>query len=326
MAKAKKQRFLGLAILLLLLGAAGYWLLHRGQESTDDAAIDAHIVALAPKVGGYVVSLNVTDNQLVKKGDVIAEIDPRDYRIALERAQAELASAQAKLSGGGKSYASTQISAPLTVSSAQAQVDAAQAESIRAAKELQRLQKLSDAARSRQELDQAVATASSARSTLADAKARLASAQIAPNTVASAAASVEDLQAMVATAKANVDQAQKNLDDTKIIAPVDGRVTERHIEYWVTANFKENQLVNIKPGQRVRIEIDAYSGVSYTGTVDSIQRGTGARFSAFPPENATGNFVKIVQRVPVKITFSAMPDAALAIGPGMSVVPTIYTR
>ena len=165
-----------------------------------------------------------------------------------------------------------------------------------------------------------------------------------PNQVASAAASVEDLQAMVATAKANVDQAQKNLDDTKIIAPVDGRVTERHIElgayaepgqqllslvandYWVTANFKENQLVNIKPGQRVRIEIDAYSGVSYTGTVDSIQRGTGARFSAFPPENATGNFVKIVQRVPVKITFSAMPDAALAIGPGMSVVPTIYTR
>lgn len=340
----KKKHILGIVVLVLLLIAGVYWLIHRGQESTDDAQIDAQVVAMAPKVSGYIVALNVTDNQLVHAGDVIAQIDPRDYEIALERAQANLASAEAKLSSSGHNYASTKISAPLTISSARSQLDAAQAEWARTKSELSRMQKLGDAARSRQQLEIAVAAEKSARSNVDDAQARLKSAAVAPNTVASAAASVKDVEAMVATAQADVAQAQKNLDDTKIIAPIDGHVSERNVEvgayvqpgqqllslvsnaYWVVANYKENQLVDMKPGQPVDITIDAYRDTTYQGKVDSIQRGTGARFSAFPAENATGNFVKIVQRVPVKIVFDQRPDEALAIGPGMSVVPVVHTR
>ncbi|MES2984511.1 MAG: HlyD family secretion protein [Pseudomonadota bacterium] len=341
MAKAKKQRILFFILLLLIIGGLVYWLMHRHEISTDDAAIESNVVALASKVPGYVVTLNITDNQLVTAGDVIAQVDPRDYEIALARAQAQLASAEAKLSGAGHSYASTKQSAPLTVTSAQSQVEGAQAELERAEKELTRMKKLGDAARSRQQLESAVAAEKAAASSLADAKARLQSSRIAPNTVASAAASVKDVQAAVDSAKASVAQAEKDLADTSIRAPFDGRITQRNVElgayvqpgqqllsvvsdqYWVVANYKENQLEGMKPGQPVSITIDAYPGASYRGTVDSIQRGTGARFSAFPAENATGNFVKIVQRVPVKITFETRPDAALAIGPGMSVIPTV---
>lgn len=341
--QTKKARLVGVVALLALAGGV-YWFVHRGEQTTDDAAIDGQVIALAPKESGYVVALHVTDNQHVEAGDVIAEIDPRDYALALQKAQADLASAQARLASGGQSYASTKVSAPLSIASAQAQLEAAQAELERTTKDLARMQKLGDAARSRQQLEQAVAAQKSASSALADARARLQSAKVAPNTIASAAASVKDLQAAVETQQALLAQAEKNLADTKIIAPIAGRISERNIELgsflqpgqqilslvgdemWVTANFKENQLEHMQPGQKVRLRIDAYPAKTYAAHVDSIQRGTGARFSAFPPENATGNFVKIVQRVPVKLVFDEKPDASLPIGPGMSVVPTVYTR
>lgn len=340
--RSKRGRIL-LVVALLVLGGGIYLLLHRGEQSTDDAAIEASIVPLAPKVAGYIVKLNVADNQTVAAGDIIAEIDPRDYEIALQKAQADLASAEARLSGGGHSLASTKVTAPMNVSSAQAQVAAAQANLDRARLELNRMKKLGDAARSRQQLEQATANEKAATSALADAQARLQSARTAPNTVATAAASVKDLEAAVSMQKALVAQAQKNLDDTKIIAPIAGRISRRNVElgsyvqsgqqllslvatdYWVIANYKETQLTNIKPGQKVVVEIDAYPDKRYKAHVDSVQLGTGARFSIFPPENATGNFVKIVQRVPVKIVFDEKPDAALAIGPGMSVRPVVYT-
>lgn len=340
--RSKRGRIL-LVVALLVLGGGIYLLLHRGEQSTDDAAIEASIVPLAPKVAGYIVKLNVADNQTVAAGDIIAEIDPRDYEIALQKAQADLASAEARLSGGGHSLASTKVTAPMNVSSAQAQVAAAQANLDRARLELNRMKKLGDAARSRQQLEQATANEKAATSALADAQARLQSARTAPNTVATAAASVKDLEAAVSTQKALVAQAQKNLDDTKIITPIAGRISRRNVElgsyvqsgqqllslvatdYWVIANYKETQLTNIKPGQKVVVEIDAYPDKRYKAHVDSVQLGTGARFSIFPPENATGNFVKIVQRVPVKIVFDEKPDAALAIGPGMSVRPVVYT-
>ncbi|MFO1243146.1 MAG: HlyD family secretion protein [Rickettsiales bacterium] len=340
----RKKRFLIIFGVLAAVAAGIYAWVSAGREKTDDATLEAHVVAIAPKVSGYVVTLDVDDNQQVKKGDLLFAIDPRDYQIALDKAKAELASAEAKLAAEGHNYATTKVSAPSSLESARSQVAAANAEWVRAANDLRRYQKLNELARSRQRLDESIAAEKKARSDLADAKARLQSAETAPNTIAAAEASVMDLQASVDIARANVAQAEKNLADTQVVAPMNGRISRREVEtgayvqpgqqlislvgndFWVVANFKENQLEDMKPGQRAEISIDAYPDHSYEGVVDSIQSGTGARFSAFPPENATGNFVKIVQRVPVKILFKEKPDNSLRLGAGMSVVPTVYTR
>ena len=341
--RSKRTRII-LIVGVLALIAFTYWFIHRHELTTDDAAIEAQVVPIAPKVSGYVVKLNVTDNQEVAAGDVIAVIDPRDYQIALDKAKADLASAEARASSSAKNYASTAVTAPLDVTSAQAKVDAAQADWVRAKQELARVTKLSKGAISRQEYDTAVATEKAAQSNYADAVAKLKSAQTAPNTVASAAASVKDVQAAVLMQRAIVAQAQKNLDDTNIIAPIAGRVSKRNVElgmylqegqqmlslvsqdFWVVANYKETQLTNMRPGQKVELTIDAYPAITYKGHVDSVQLGTGARFSIFPPENATGNFVKIVQRVPVKLVFDDKPDASIPVGPGMSVSPVVFTK
>jgi membrane fusion protein (multidrug efflux system) len=332
--------------LLLAIGAGGAfhaWQ-NRNKESTDDAAIEAHVIPLAPKVAGYVVELDVKDNQHVNKGDIILKIDSRDYRVALTQAQADLASAEAKLLVAKHNHASTSVSAPSNLASAQSQVDSAQAEWNNAEKTLKRLQGLDDTARSRQSLDDAIAAASSARSKYDNALAQLKSAGTAPDAIAASEASVTDLAAAVDRAKASVEMAQNNLNDTVLVAPESGRITRRTVEsgsyiqpgqqllslvgddYWVIANFKETQLNEMKPGQPVDIEIDAYRGKTWRGKVDSIQYGTGARFSMFPAENATGNFVKIVQRVPVKIVFDERPANDLSIGPGMSVEPVVTVK
>jgi membrane fusion protein (multidrug efflux system) len=332
-------------VLALLIAAAGiYVLLHLGEESTDDAMIDAHVVTISPKVGGYVKVLNINDNQQVKAGDVLIEIDPADYIIRRDHAKAALEAAQAGHNASDKTLETTQISAPSNLEAAQAQVDAAQANWDKAANDLKRMRRLSDDARSREQLDSAIAAEKNARSQLEDAKAKLRSAQTAPKVIASAQSNADAQGAEVKEAQANLDQAEKDLADTKIIAPMDGRITNRSVErgdyvqpgqqltslvgteLWVTANFKETQLKHMRAGDKVDIHIDAFPGVKIDGKVDSIQSGTGARFSAFPPENATGNFVKIVQRVPVKIVLDHQPDASLPLGPGMSVVPTVYTK
>jgi membrane fusion protein (multidrug efflux system) len=206
------------------------------------------------------------------------------------------------------------------------------------------MQRLSSEARSQEQLDQAVANEKAMRSNLEDAQAKLHSAQTAPKVIAQAEADRNKLDAQVKQAEADLAQAEIDLANTKIIAPIDGRITKRSVEHgnyvqpgedlgslvgndlWVVADFKETQLRRMHPGQPVSIKIDAYPDTVFTGKVDSIQSGTGAFFSAFPPENATGNFVKIVQRVPVKIVFDPAPDAALALGPGMSIVPTVNTE
>lgn len=344
----KKLPLKNIIILLVLVGGTGFGFLHwmqtRNVESTDDAAIEAHIIPIAPKIAGYVVELNIKDNQHVKKGDILLKIDPEDYQIALKQAQADLAVAQSRLIAGQHNYASTSVSAPSNLTSAESQVAAATAEWKNAQTTLKRLQDLGDAARSRQSLDNAIADEKSARSNLADANAKLKSAQTAPDAIAASEAGVKELQAAVEKADAVVAQAQKNLDDTVLVATEDGRVTRRNIEQgayvkegqqlftivsdeiWIVANFKETQLEYMKPGQNVDIEIDAYPGQDFTGKVDSIQSGTGARFSLFPPENATGNFVKIVQRVPVKIVFDKKPSDTLSLGAGMSVTPKVHVQ
>jgi membrane fusion protein, multidrug efflux system len=333
-----------LAVLLIILGAGAYIFLHLGEESTDDAAIDGRLVTLSPKVSGYVKTLNIDDNQRVKAGDVLLEIDPTDYIIRRDKAQAVLSAATAAAEASQSNSETTDISAPSNLAAAQAQVDSAQATWEKALSDLKRMQRLSNEARSQEQLEQAVATEKAANSNLEDARAKLRSAETAPKAMASAKATHEQLQAQVKQAEADLAQAEDDLANTKLMAPMDGRITKRGVEkgdyvqpgqqlsnlvgtdLWVTANFKETQLEHMKPGQRVTISIDAYPNKTFEGKLDSVQEGTGARFSAFPPENATGNFVKIVQRVPVKIVFDPAPDSSLGIGPGMSVVPTVYTR
>lgn len=334
-----------LAVVAICGAAAGVYLfIHRGEESTDDAAIEAHVVSVSPKVAGYITKLNMLDNQLVKAGDVLAEIDPADYMIRRDHAKAALEAAEAGGNAFSKTLETTRVSAPSSLEAAQAQVDAAQANWQKEANDLKRMQRLSDDARSREQLDSAIAAEKTARSQLEDAKAKFRSAQTAPKVIASAQANSDEAGARVKQAQADLDQAEKDLADTKIVAPIDGRITNRGTErgdyvqpgqtltslvgteLWVIANYKETQLRGMHVGDKADIHVDAFPGAKVEGKIDSFQSGTGARFSTFPPENATGNFVKIVQRVPVKIVLDRQPDDKLPIGPGMSVVPTIYTK
>lgn len=275
-----KKRVLFLVfVLLMATGFAVHWVMNTGKESTDDAIIEAHTIPISPKVSGYIVALNVRDNQQVKKGDVLVEIDPRDYALRLDAAKARLVSAQVEANNAG--------------------VNARRAIAI------------GKAAGAQKDIDNAVAAEATAKA-------------------------AED------AARVEVAIAQKNLDDSKIIAPEDGVITMRNaeqggyatpgqqlfmlvgMERWVVANFKEVQITHMRPGQRVDIVVDAYPKLKLNGKVDSIQSGTGARFSAFPPENATGNFVKIVQRVPVKIILDGPVPEGIVLGPGLSVQPVVF--
>ncbi|PZO88973.1 MAG: HlyD family secretion protein [Micavibrio aeruginosavorus] len=345
MQKISPKKLVILAVLLAGCALALFeWVSNYGEVHTDDAAIEAHIIPVAAKVPGYVVELNVADNQIVKKGDILLKIDARDYTAALDEAKAKLSAAEARLIAGQHNFASTSVSAPSNLTSAKAQVVSATADLKNAQQALNRLQKLSDDARSRQSLDDAVAVEKRARANLEDANARLRTAETAPDAVAASEASVKELEAAVSEAQAAVQMAQNNLDDTVVRAAEDGRITRKNVEVgsyiqtgqqltvlvskdiWVVANFKETQLEGMQAGQLVDIEIDAYPGKILAGKVDSVQAGTGARFSLFPPENATGNFVKIVQRVPVKILFENAPAEELHLGPGMSVIPTVHLK
>jgi membrane fusion protein (multidrug efflux system) len=333
-----------IVFLFILLGAGSYYYLQRGEVSTDNAAIDGRTVVLSPKVQGYVKRLNMQDNQLVKAGDVLLEIDPTDYIIHRDHAKAALAAAQAAANASHSNLETTTVSAPSTIDSAQAQVASAEATWEKAFSDRQRMESLFSAgACSRQQLDQAIATEKSERSTLDKTRADLRSANTAPSVIAAAKDTSEQLQAQVKQAEVDLAQAENDLANTKIIAPMDGIITKRSVEIgnyvqagaqlsslvgtdlWVIANFKETQLEHMQPGQPVDILVDAFPTIKLHGKVDSMQAGTGSYFSLFPAENATGNFVKIVQRIPVKIIFDSLPDESLHLGPGMSVIPTVHT-
>lgn len=332
------------AVLLVALGLGLYFLLHWGEESTDDASIEAHVVTISPKISGYVKAVHIEDNQRVKAGDLLLEIDPRDYVFRRDKAQALLDAARAAYHASAHNLDTTRISAPSNLEAAAAQAAAAEANWKKAASDLARIQSLSREARSREQLDAAIAAEKATHAAFEDAQARLRSAKTAPKVIASAQASSNSLAAQIKEAQAELDAAQLDLDDTKIYAAQDGKITRHSFEQgdyvqsgqqlgfivgrelWVVANFKETQLKNMHIGDRVGISVDAFPSLKLSGKVKSMQAGTGARFSAFPPENATGNFVKVVQRVPVKIIFDQQPEPSFDIGPGMSVVPTVHTR
>jgi membrane fusion protein (multidrug efflux system) len=332
-----------MVVLIILIGVGSYYYFYWNEVSTDSATIDGHAVAISPKVQGYVKTLYVQDNQLVKAGDILLEIDPTDYIIRRDRAKAALAAANAAANAAYNNLETTAVSAPSNVDSAEAQVASAQATWERSFADRQRMESLfSTGACSRQQLDQAIATEKSDHSTLNKLQADLRSANTAPSVIAASQSTTDQLLAQVTQAKADLAQAESDLANTKIIAPMDGRITNRSVELgnyvqagqqlaslvgtelWIVANFKENQLEHMQSGQAVDIRIDAYPNVNLHGKVDSFQSGTGSYFSLFPAENATGNFVKIVQRVPVKIVFDSPPDDTLHLGPGMSVIPTVH--
>ncbi len=391
------------AVAVLLIGAVAAWLvLTRGQESTDDAQVDGHVTQMAARVGGTVLKVHVADNQAVTAGAVLVELDPRDYQIALDRARAELADADASLvaaqsnvpiastaaasnlttaQGGLAQARSAVVAAEREVDAARARIAAlqarereAQANATRATRDVERLAGLlAKDEVAQQQYDAAVAAAAAGRAAVDSARAqvreaeagvpvaesRLAqartgeqqataavrSARTVPDQVTAIRARATSAQARVDQARATLAQAELNLQYTTITAATDGIIAKKSVnpgqviqpgqplfaivrvdDVWVTANFKETQLANMRPGQRVTLDVDAYGGREFSGTVDSIAAATGARFSLLPPENATGNFVKVVQRIPVKIVLDAGQDGGAVLRPGMSVTPTVHTR
>ncbi|WP_179400942.1 HlyD family secretion protein [Burkholderia guangdongensis] len=325
-------------IAILVIAAFVFVVPNLYGQATDDAYVDAHVVSVIPKVPAYVKALYVDDNSKVKAGQLLLELDPRDYAVQLEQAQATLANAQGKLQ-----EARDQIPvADAEIARQHAELDVAQANARLAQANLGRLESVSDVrAVSSERVDEGRAAATSSRATVVAAQVRIQAADAQAKLVRSQAATAE---AAVSQARAALDQARLNLSYTKIYADDDGTVARKSVEagnyvqpgqlllsvvpeqLYVIANYKETQLTHVRPGQPVSIRVDAFPNLDLHGHVDSIQRGTGARFALLPPENATGNFVKVVQRVPVKIVFDRPGDALRWITPGMSVETRISTR
>ena len=333
-----RHRFaLGIALLLFLVAAPTtylYWDYTRHFETTDDAFIAARQFAIAPKVSGYITAVPVTDNQHVAAGNVIARIDDRDYRVALEQAQSQVASAEANIQN-----IDAQIDVQQSqISASQDQVTQAQAALVFAQQQAARFQDLA------QKGWGTVQNSQQYTSQLHQQQAAVASVQanfeVAQRQVAALKAQRSRTVASLEEAKAQRDQAQLNLSYTIVTTAESGRAVDLTAavgqyaqpgtnltmfepdEIWVTANFKETQLDAMRPGQPVALEIDAYPERTIRGHVASIQPGSGTAFSLLPAENATGNYVKIVQRVPVKIILDN-PPTDVALGPGMSVVPSV---
>jgi membrane fusion protein (multidrug efflux system) len=429
---AKRKRFL-VTVSLLVAGsiavATWYWIQGRLYQSTDDAFIEAHIVQISPKVAGQVIKVAVNDNEMVQQGQLLIEIDPRDYEARVAQAKGALEAAQARLAGAevnvgltGTTSSTDVDMATAGVTTAESAVEAAkanvataksrleqakgtiatakaaseqmkadvvasQAEATRTSDDLKRYEQLIQSGSvTKQQYDAAVTAATSAKAKLesaakhvdvgraqvdeadaaqvtavatvkaseamlaqalpgvAQAQAKLAQVNVTTQKVALSQSQRDSAASDIQQLKGMLEQAQLQLSYTKILAPTAGNITKKSIEsgayvvpgqpllaivepnVWVLANFKETQLTHMRPGQPVTIKIDAYPGVSLAGHVDSVQSGTGARFSLLPPENATGNYVKIVQRVPVKIVFDQPPDKQYTLAPGMSVVPEVRVR
>ena len=337
-------RVLAMIALLAIAGGATWWYATRNEVSTDDAFTDGRAITIAPKLPGYVTELLVTDNQRVRAGDVLLRIDDREYVAARDQAAGRVASAEAQLANARLALELARVTYPAKLEAAQAQRDATQAILTRAQADLRRQQALPRPATTQTNVDEATAGAAQTRAQLAEAEAAIRQAEPVGLNIAQAEAQVHELEGELAQARAQLAQAEVDLSYCTLIAPQDGWVTRRNVErgtfvnagaslmalvspeVWVTANFKESQLNRMRPGQPARMSVDAYPDLRLRGHVDSIQKGSGGRFSAFPPENATGNFVKIVQRVPVKIVIDEGLDPALPLPLGLSVTPTVELR
>jgi len=403
MAKLLRVKWLLIPVgLILIVAAYAGWAYLSRWESTDDAQIDGHIHPVNARVGGTVMSVNVVENQRVEAGTIVAQLDSRDYEIAVARAEAELAQAQANAVGAraGIPVASSAAGAQITsseaiterakggvevagkeVQAAQARLNAsearvreAQANAVKTSRDLERMKQLiakdeisqqqydaavgaADAAHAAVESAQAAvlqvehevaaaqAKTSQSQADLQQAQAEAQAAKTAPQQVTITRAQAQSADARVQLAQSTLDQARLNLEYTSIKAPVAGIVSKKTVEtgqvvqsgqplmaiipqedIWVTANFKETQLADMHPGQAGTVSVDAFGGRIFNIHVDSIASATGAKFSLLPPENATGNYVKVVQRVPVKLVFEKGEDSEHQLRPGMSVLAKIKVK
>jgi membrane fusion protein (multidrug efflux system) len=397
----RKAAIAGVAFIAIAAGLY-FWLHSRGREATDDAQVDGKITQIAARVGGTILKVNVENNMQVNNGAVLVQIDPRDYEIAVERARADLADAQANAAAartgvpiaqvetragvstasGGVDQAEAGVAgaeheiqvAQANVATAQARLREKEAAALKATKDVDRLRGLVEKDEiSKQQFDAAVAAADSARAAAdaaksevtaaqsgitvaqqraiqargaaAQARAGLANAQTAPQQLQVTQARAAAAEARVKQAEAALKQAELNLAYTSIAAPGAGVVSKKMVEpgqvvqagqplmalvdlehTWIIANFKETQLKSMQPGQKATVEVDALGGRAFEGRVESIAAATGAKFSLLPPENATGNFVKVVQRIPVRIRLEPGQDPDHRLRPGMSVTPTVSVR
>jgi membrane fusion protein (multidrug efflux system) len=387
---AKPIVFLVALLVLLLVG--WFWWESRHWENTDDAEVDGHIYPISARVSGHVIKVNYDDGQFVHKGDVLVQLDPTDYQVALQRAQADYQDSQASAEAAEFGVPVSQIgsvsqirsasadleNAQAGLAAAQKQAQAAEAQVVEAQANAQKLnadveryrQLLGKREISQQQFDQATAAATGANATvtarqagvlaaqaqvqqaqsrISQANAELRNAQITPKQVAATQAKAKSAGAQVERYKAALDQAQLNLDYTTIKAPVDGIAGRRSVqvgqnvqlgqdlmsvvplrEIWVTANFKETQLQYMQSGQPVKVKVDTYGARTWNAHVTAIGGATGAKYSLLPPENATGNYVKVVQRIPVRIDFDNVNSSDFnkdgALRPGMSVEPDVKVR
>jgi len=384
--KRRRNILIVAIVLVVLVGGFFLWRYLSTYESTDDAQADVHLYPVSARISGYVIRVNVDDNQWVQQGTVLVEIDPKDYEVAVAQAQANLASAEATAQSLNITVPITSVStgSQLTSTSsdienatagitaaekqllaAHAQLEQAQANDVRAQDDLHRYKLLVDKREVAVQIyDQALATARAstaavaaasanesaaeqfvqqARSRLVQAVANHTSAETGPQQVSSTKARARAAIADVEEKRALLDQAVLNLQYTKIIAPVTGEVNKTVVvglnvqpgqqlltvvpldQVWVTANFKETQLKHMRVGQKAKIHVDS-TGRTLRGQVDSIAGATGPLFSLLPPENATGNYVKIVQRIPVKIVLDPGENRDHQLRPGMNVVPDVYLK
>src|SRR5712692_6170533 len=384
--KRRRNILILVVVLVVLVGGVFLWRYLSSYESTDDAQADVHLYPVSARISGYVVRVNVDDNQWVQKGTVLVEIDPKDYEVTVAQAQANLASAEATAQSLNITVPITSVStssqlkftasdignatagviaAERQLTAAHAQLEQAEANDVRAQDDLHRYKLLVDKREVAEQIyDQALASAKSstaavaaasanesaaeqfvqqAQSKLAQAYANHQSAETGPQQVSSTKSRVRAAIADVEQKRALLEQAQLNLQYTKIVAPVTGEVNKTVVvglnvqpgqqlltlvpldDVWVTANFKETQLKHMRVGQKAEIHVDS-TGRTLKAHVDSIAGATGPLFSLLPPGNATGNYVKIVQRIPVKIVLEPGENRDRQLRPGMNVVPDVYLQ
>jgi membrane fusion protein (multidrug efflux system) len=384
--KNRRKTLIVIVVLVVIVGGVFLWRYLGSYESTDDAQVDVHLYPVSARISGYVIKVNVGDNQWVHQGDALVEIDPKDYEVAVEQAQANLTNAEAtaeslnitvpitSVSTSSQLRFSTSdvqnanagiIAAEAQLTAAHAQLQQAEANDVKAQDDLVRYKALVDKREVADQIyDQALAAAKAStasvaaahaneaaaqqavhqsRDRLAQAEANQRSAETGPQQVSSTQARARAAVADVQQKRALLEQAQLNLSYTKIVAPVSGEVNKTVVvglnvqpgqqlltvvpleEVWITANFKETQLKHMQVGQKADIDVDS-SGRTFKGHVDSIAGATGPLFSLLPPENATGNYVKIVQRIPVKIVLEPGENHEHQLRPGMNVVPDVYLR
>lgn len=396
------RRALLIVAIIIVVGGVLLWLHYRNRVSTDDAEVDGHIIPISSQVPGSVLKILVNDNQAVKKGQLLVQLDPRDYRAKLDDAKAMLAVAQSRVQSATVNVPLTSATTRSDISGSQASVAAAQsayeqaqlaleqasssqlayaqanvqkqeAANQKAQSDLTRMKPLAakneisqqqydayvaaateadeelDAARqaldlAKQTIPVRQAQVNSAKADLEKARANLQASQANQRQVRMSAANAASARAAVQEAQAGVEAAQLNLGYTDIVAPEDGVITNKIVQIgeivspgqgllvivplahiWVTANYKETQLANVRPGDRAEVHVDMY-GKTFTGHVDSIAGATGSRLSLLPPENATGNYVKVVERIPVKIDLDPIPPSEAVLRPGMNVEATIITK